>query len=232
MIPMTLDQIAAAVGGRLIAADGALVVDGACDTDSRKIGPGDVFFAKPGETTDGHEYAPAAVERGAALCIVERELELDAPQIVVDDAVEALGALATESLARVRAGGRLRVVAVTGSNGKTTTKNLLREIFARRGSVVAPIASFNNEVGAPVTFLRCDAGTDTLVAEMGASAEGEIRRLTDIARPDVGIVLGVGLAHAGVFGGIEATQRTKTEMVEALRPDGVAVLNASSVGPA
>lgn len=229
MIPMTLDEIAAAVGGRLLArggADGGTVVDGTCDTDSRNIGAGDVFFAKPGETTDGHRFAPDAVEQGAALCIVERELDLDAPQIVVDDTVDALGALATEVVARVRAGGRLGIVAVTGSNGKTTTKNLLREIFSRRGSVVAPIASFNNEVGGPVTFLRVDETTDTLVAEMGASAEGEIRRLTEMARPDIGIVLGVGLAHAGEFGGIEVTQRTKTEMVEALRPDGVAVLNA------
>ena len=226
---MTLDEVAAAVGGRLVPhgdADGATVVRGLSDTDSRTIEPGGIFFAKPGETTDGHLFAPKAVERGAALCVVERELEVDAPQIVVADVVLALGALATEVVRRVRALGRLRIVAVTGSNGKTTTKNLLREIFSRRGSTVAPIASFNNEVGGPITFLRVDETTDTLVAEMGASAEGEIRSLTEMARPDVGIVLGVGLAHAGMFGGIEATQRAKTEMVEALRPDGVAVLNA------
>ena len=229
MIPMTLHEVAAAVDGRLVPfgdAGGGTVVDGTCDTDSRNIGPGDIFFAKPGEVTDGHLFAPKAVEQGAALCVVERELELDAPQIIVDDVVLALGRLARTVVERVRANGRLRVVAVTGSNGKTTTKNLLAAIFASRGNVVAPIASFNNEVGGPVTFLKVDDETDTLVAEMGASAEGEIRRLTEMARPDVGIVLGVGLAHAGEFGGIEATQRTKTEMVQALTADGVAILNA------
>ena len=229
MIPMTLDEIATAVGGRLVPggdADGRTVVRGESDTDSRKIEPGGIFFAKPGETTDGHEFAASAVERGAALCVVEREVDDRVPQIVVAEATEALGALATEVVRRVREAGRLTIVGITGSNGKTTTKNLLREIFSRRGSTVAPIASFNNEVGAPITFLRVDETTDTLVAEMGASAEGEIASLTDMARPDVGIVLGVGLAHAGVFGGIEATARAKAEMIEALGPDGVAVLNA------
>ncbi|RRJ86270.1 UDP-N-acetylmuramoyl-tripeptide--D-alanyl-D-alanine ligase [Gulosibacter macacae] len=229
MIPMTLNDIASAVSGRLITSphtSGETEVAGLCDTDSRNIGSGDIFFAKPGDTTDGHLYAAKAVEQGAALCIVERELDLAAPQIVVDDVVLALGRLSHEVVERVRAEGRLRVIAVTGSNGKTTTKNLLSEIFSRRGEVVAPIKSFNNEVGGPVTFLRVSESTDTLIAEMGASSEGEIRRLTEMARPDIGIVLAVGLAHVGVFGGIEATARAKTEMVEALREDGVAVLNA------
>lgn len=229
MIPMTLSEIARATGGRLVLRGGATeatAVSGVVDTDSRKIDPGDVFVAKPGEATDGHRFVGAAIERGAVACVVEREVEGDAPLVVVDDAVLALGALATENVRRAREGGRLRVVAVTGSNGKTTTKTLLREIFARRAATVAPIASFNNEVGAPVTFCRVDADTRYLVAEMGASAPGEITRLTDMARPDVGIVLVVGLAHAGEFGGIEVTARSKTEMVQALDATGVAVLNA------
>lgn len=115
---------------------------------------------------------------------------------------------------------------MTGSNGKTTTKNLLRETFARRGNVVAPIGSFNNEVGAPTTFLEVTEETDWLVAEMGASGLGHIERLAKMARPDVGIVLMVGLAHAGEFGGIDNVERAKSEMVEALGADGVAVLNA------
>lgn len=226
MIELSLEQLATAMNGRIVGGDPEMRVNGVCDTDSRNIGQGDIFFAKPGEVTDGHNFAPQAVTAGAAVCVVERELELDAPQIVVADTVLALGALATEVVARVRALGRLRVVAVTGSNGKTTTKNLLAALFMRRGNVIAPIKSFNNEVGGPVTFLRVDETTDTLVAEMGASAESEIERLTKMARPDVGIVLVVGLAHAGEFGGIETTQRTKAEMVKALHSDGVAVLNA------
>ncbi|MGO2112672.1 MAG: UDP-N-acetylmuramoyl-tripeptide--D-alanyl-D-alanine ligase, partial [Pseudoclavibacter sp.] len=201
-------------------------IGGVVDTDSRKIEPGDLFVAKPGETTDGHRFVDAAIERGAAACIVERELEGDAPLLVVDDAVVALGALATENVRRARELGDLRVVAVTGSNGKTTTKTLLNAIFARRAATVAPIASFNNEVGAPITFCRVGPETRYLVAEMGASAPGEITRLTNMARPDVGIVLVVGLAHAGEFGGIEVTLRAKTEMVQALNETGVAVLNA------
>lgn len=229
MIAMTLAEIASATAGTLVLrgdATEATTVRGLSDTDSRKITPGDIFFAKPGEVTDGHLFAPAAVENGAALLIVEHELDLDVPQVVVADTVLALGALATEVVARVRALGRLRVVAVTGSNGKTTTKNLLRETFARRGNVVAPIGSFNNEVGAPTTFLEVTEETDWLVAEMGASGLGHIERLAKMARPDVGIVLMVGLAHAGEFGGIDNVERAKSEMVEALGADGVAVLNA------
>ncbi|MCU1438034.1 MAG: UDP-N-acetylmuramoylalanyl-D-glutamate--2,6-diaminopimelate ligase [Naasia sp.] len=230
MIALTLAEIAAAVGGRLesagTGADESAVVDGAVETDSREITPGGIFVAKPGEVTDGHLFAPQAVERGAALLIVERPLGLPVPQIVVGDAVAALGALATEVVRRVRALGRLRIVAVTGSNGKTTTKNLLRAILERRGSTVAPRGSYNNEVGAPLTMLQLTADSDYLVAEMGASGIGHIRRLVAMARPDVGIVLTVGLAHAGEFGGIESTLTAKTEMVADLLPEDTAVLNA------
>lgn len=226
MIEMRLGDMAAAMAGKLIGADPEQTICGVCDTDSRNIGSGDIFFAKPGEHTDGHNFVPQAAEAGAAVCVVERKLDVDVPQIVVVDTVAALGDLARVVVEHVRSLGRMRVVAVTGSNGKTTTKNLLAAIFGAHGNVVAPIKSFNNEVGAPVTFLKVDETTDTLVAEMGASAEGEIARLTGMARPDVGIVLVVGLAHAGEFGGIEATARTKSEMVKALSEDGVAVLNA------
>ncbi|GGA55800.1 UDP-N-acetylmuramoyl-tripeptide--D-alanyl-D-alanine ligase [Pseudoclavibacter endophyticus] len=225
----TLGEIARVTGGDLVvrgAAGPDTIVSGLVDTDSRKIRPGDLFVAKPGETTDGHRFVGAAIEQGAAACIVERDVEGEVPLIIVDDAVLALGALATENIRKAREAGNLRVIAVTGSNGKTTTKTLLNEILSRLAATVAPIASFNNEVGAPVTFCRVDAGTRYLVAEMGASAPGEITRLTDMARPDVGIVLTVGLAHAGEFGGIDVTLRAKTEMVQALDESGVAVLNA------
>jgi UDP-N-acetylmuramoyl-tripeptide--D-alanyl-D-alanine ligase len=240
MIALTLAEIAEAVGGSLRTDNpghdtvgiggGPLtpdsVVDGAVHTDSRDVRPGAIFVAKPGEFTDGHLFAPAAAEQGAALLIVERELDLPVAQIVVPDAVSALGDLATHVIARVRSLGRLKIVGVTGSNGKTTTKNLLRTILERVGPTVAARASFNNEVGAPLTMLEVTEDTQFLVAEMGASAVGEIARLVRMARPDIGIVLKVGLAHAGEFGGIEATVRAKTEMVADLTSTDVAVLNA------
>jgi UDP-N-acetylmuramoyl-tripeptide--D-alanyl-D-alanine ligase len=230
MIALTLTEIAEAVSGRLhlagSSATAATVIDGATETDSREIAPGGIFVAKRGEHTDGHLFAPAALGRGAALLIVERPLDLDVPQVLVDDSVEALGALATEVVRRVRAKGGLTVIGVTGSNGKTTTKNLLRTVLERVGETVAPRGSFNNEVGAPITMLQVSESTRFLVAEMGASAVGEIRRLVRMARPDVGVVLAVGLAHAGEFGGIERTLEAKTEMVADLTADDVAVLNA------
>lgn len=227
MIDLTLSEIAAATRGRLIPASASpeLVVNGLTDTDSRLITPGDIFVAKPGEETDGHLFADAAVDNGAALLIVERELPVAVPQIVVADSVTALGDLATEVIRRVRALGRLRVVGITGSNGKTTTKNLLAAVLEQLGETISPKASFNNEVGAPITMLKVTNETRFLVAEMGASGIGEIARLIRMAKPDIGVVLKVGLAHAGEFGGIEATVTAKTEMVSDLLPQDVAVLN-------
>ncbi len=230
MIALTLAEIASAVDGTLhldgTDATPETNVDGAVTTDSREIEPGGVFFAKRGEFDDGHRFAPAAVERGAALLVVEHPLDLPVAQVVVADSVDALGALAPEVVRRVRARGRLRIVGVTGSNGKTTPKNLLREILTAQGDTVASRKSFNNEVGGPITALELTDDTEFLVAEMGASAVGEIARLVRMAHPDIGIVLKVGLAHAGEFGGIEQTVRAKAEMVTELRADEVAVLNA------
>ena len=230
MIALTLAEIASAVGGVLqlepTDATPETVVDGTVTTDSREVGPGDVFFAKRGEFDDGHRFAPAAAAQGAALLVVEHALDLEVPQIVVADTVDALGALATDVVARVRALCRLRIVGVTGSNGKTTTKNLLRTVLEQVGPTVAARKSYNNEVGAPTTMLELTEETEFLVAEMGASGVGEIARLIRMARPDVGIVLKVGLAHAGEFGGIEKTVQAKSEMVTDLLPTDVAVLNA------
>ncbi|MEO8907285.1 MAG: UDP-N-acetylmuramoyl-tripeptide--D-alanyl-D-alanine ligase [Microbacteriaceae bacterium] len=227
MIGMTLAEIAEAVSGVLHAApgQGTLVVDGLSHTDSREVRPGDIFFAKPGDVTNGHLFAPQAHENGAVLLIVDHVLELDVAQVLVPDSVLALGALATAVIDRARAAGRLKIIGVTGSNGKTTTKNLLRSILSPIGSTVAARESYNNEVGAPLTMLEVTEQTEYLVAEMGASAIGEIARLVRMAKPDVGIVLTVGLAHAGEFGGIEATLAAKTEMVSDLDAGSVAVLN-------
>ena len=228
MIALSFGEIAAMVGGTLHPAEGRTaetVVAGPVDTDSRKMAADGVFVAKPGEQTDGHRFVGAAVENGAVLAIVERLVDEPVSQIVVPDVIDALASFAREVVARVRAGGDLRVIGVTGSNGKTTTKNFLARILADEGETVAPIASYNNEVGAPLTMLRVTGETRFLVCEFGASAPGEIARLAGLVEPDVVIVLMVGMAHAGGFGGIEETARAKAELVAAARPGGTAVLN-------
>ena len=229
MIALTLAQIAHAVSGSLHLAGADTedtVVTGGVDTDSRLIDSGGVFVAKPGEVTDGHLFVGAAVSNGAAVAIVERTVDEQVSQVVVADAVQALADLARDVVARVRAQGRLKVVGITGSNGKTTTKNLLARILQDEGETVAPRASFNNEVGAPLTMLRVTDATRYLVCELGASGPGAIAHLAGLVTPDVGVVLMVGMAHAGGFGGIEGTAAAKAELVQAVRPGGVAVLNA------
>ena len=232
MIDLTVAEIADIVNGTLIGGGAATLVSGLTDTDSRLITPGGIFVAKPGEETDGHLFVPAAVANGAALVIVEHEVvgegdvSLAVPQIVVHDTVVALGALAKEVVARVRALGGLRVVGITGSNGKTTTKNLVAAMCGRVGITVSPRDSFNNEVGAPLTMLKVTQDTQFLILELGASGIGHISLLTDMVHPDIAAVLMVGLAHAGEFGGVEATVTAKSELVTALPPTGIAILNA------
>ncbi|MFJ6428271.1 UDP-N-acetylmuramoyl-tripeptide--D-alanyl-D-alanine ligase [Microbacterium maritypicum] len=228
MIALTLAEIAAAVGGdlRVAGEDTAeTAVDGIVDTDSRTMGPGSIFVAKPGAETDGHRFVGSAVAAGAALAIVEHPVDVAVSQIVVPDAVAALGALAREVVARVRTDGALRIVGITGSNGKTTTKNFLARILEGEGETVAPVKSFNNEVGAPVTMLRVMESTRFLVSEFGAAAPGSIAHLAGLVEPDVAVVLMVGMAHAGGFGGIEETAKAKAELVAAARVPGTAVLN-------
>lgn len=229
MIPLHLAELADALGGSLVlprrvAADE--FVTGSVQTNSTLVEPGSIFFALPGEVTDGHLFADDAVERGAALVVAERPLELAVPVLIVPNGVVALADLARLVVARVRASGRLTMIGITGSNGKTTTKNLLQAILEAEGPTVAPAGSFNNHVGAPITMTRVDESTRYLISEMGASHPGEIARLVGIAVPDISVVLKVGLAHAGEFGGIEATQRAKSEIVRELPPTAVAVLNA------
>lgn len=228
MIALSLAEIAAIIGGelRLVDPDTAdTVVDGVVDTDSRTMTKGSIFVAKPGAETDGHRFVGNAVAAGAALAIVEHTVDEQVSQIVVPDVVAALAALAREVVARVRAGGDLKIVGITGSNGKTTTKNFLARILADEGETVSPINSYNNEVGAPVTMLRVTHGTRFLVSEFGAAAPGSIAHLAGLVEPDVAVVLMVGMAHAGGFGGIEETAKAKSELVAAARADGTAVLN-------
>jgi len=229
MISLTLAQLAHVLDGELHLARGATaedLVSGGVDTDSRLIEPGGIFVAKPGDVTDGHLFVDAAIAQGAAVAIVEHVVAAEVTQVVVPDVIAALADLARSVVASVRRAGDLRIVGITGSNGKTTTKNLLARILEDEGETIAPRASFNNEVGAPLTMLRVTDGTRFLVSEFGASAPGEIARLAGLVEPDVGVVLMVGMAHAGGFGGIEATFEAKSELVRAVRPGGLTVLNA------
>lgn len=229
MIALSLAELAAVTGGELraVGTDTAdTVVSGVVDTDSRNMTAGGIFVAKPGAETDGHRFVGAAVENGAVLALVEHVVDEGVSQIVVPDAVGALADLARAVVARVRAVGELKIVGITGSNGKTTTKNLLARILQDDGETVAPINSYNNEVGAPVTMLRVTESTRYLVSEFGAAGPGSIAHLAGLVEPDVAVVLMVGMAHAGGFGGIEETAKAKTELVTASRAGGTAVLNA------
>lgn len=229
MIELSLAEISAALNGELVAVDGGVRIAGSVETDSRLVTPGSIFFAMRGETTDGRLFSSAAVANGAALVVSEERLELDIAQIVVADTLLALADLARFVVASVRQDGNLRVVGITGSNGKTTTKNMLRAVLESCGPTVAPQGSYNNQVGVPYTMLTIGAETRFLVVEMGASAVGDIARSIGIVVPDISVVLKVGLAHAGEFGGIEVTQREKAEIVTKLPASAVAVLNADDV---
>lgn len=222
MIPLTLAEVAAAVGGTVVGADPDAVVTGPVVADSRQVRPGGLFVALPGENVDGHDFAAAAVAAGAVAVLAERPVP-GVPAVTCEDALTAIGRLAREVVSRHP---RLTVVGVTGSSGKTSTKDLLRALLSRLGPTVAPQGSFNNELGAPLTALTVDEATRYLVVEMGARHPGNIAYLCGITPPDVAVVLNVGSAHLGEFGDRSVTAATKGELVEALTPQGVAVLNA------
>ncbi|MFC7273267.1 UDP-N-acetylmuramoyl-tripeptide--D-alanyl-D-alanine ligase [Paractinoplanes rhizophilus] len=221
MIRMTLDEIAKVTGGRLVNAAPSVAVTGGVEYDSRKIGPGGLFVAFEGEKVDGHAYAAGAVTAGAAAVLSTRDT--GQPGVVVEEPLAALAALARAVVERLP---RLTIVGLTGSSGKTTTKDYIGQLLARQGETIAPAGSLNNELGFPYTVLRATEQTRFLVLEMGARGIGHIRYLCEIARPEVGVVLNIGAAHLGEFGSVEGTARAKGELVEALPATGVAVLNA------
>jgi UDP-N-acetylmuramoyl-tripeptide--D-alanyl-D-alanine ligase len=221
VIPLTLAEAAGACGGRLLDADGATVVDGLV-VDSRVARPGTLFVALPGERTDGSRFAPQALQAGAAAVLAREGAVPAGPRIEVVDPLAALGALG----AAVRARSDAHVVGITGSTGKTTTKDLLASVLSTSMATVANTASFNNEVGLPLTLARLEPDTRALVVEMGARGAGHIAMLARLARPEIGVVLNVGVAHIGMFGSQAAIAQAKGELVEALPPHGSAVLNA------
>ena len=222
MIPLDLSDVARLTGGRLAPdTDPRAVVTGPVVIDSRRVTPGGLFVALVGEHVDGHDFAVDAVRAGAVAVLAAREVGV--PAVVVDDPQHALGLLAAGMLARA---DHCTVLGVTGSSGKTSTKDLLAQVLAHYGPVVAPENSFNNELGLPLTVLSVDEQTTTLVCEYSARGTGHIAYLCTIAPPQIGVVLNVGSAHLGEFGSLDAIATAKGELVEALPADGNAVLNA------
>ncbi|OJF10880.1 UDP-N-acetylmuramoyl-tripeptide--D-alanyl-D-alanine ligase [Couchioplanes caeruleus] len=221
MLPLTLAEIAAAVGGTLHDADPQAQVTGLCTFDSRVVEPGGLYVALPGARVDGHDFAVQAIEAGAVVVLAARPLGV--PAIVVEDTLAAYGRLATAIVARVPS---LGVVGVTGSVGKTTTKDLIGQVLSSLGPTTAPPGNRNSESGMPENVSRVTADSRFLVLEMGARHVGDIAYLTSLVRPHVGVVLNVGTAHLGEFGSREAIAKAKGELVEALAADGAAVLNA------
>ena len=245
---MSIAEIADIVGGRLAditPEEAALTqVTSTVEFDSRALTPGGLFLALPGARADGHEFAPAAVRAGAVAVLAARPVGVPAivvPPAAATDAhagvlehdadgsgaavLSALATLAAAVAARLVAGG-LRIVGITGSSGKTSTKDLIAAVLRPLGAVVAPPGSFNNELGHPWTVLRATEQTDFLVLEMSARHPGNIAALARIAPPSVAVVLNVGTAHLGEFGSREVIAATKAELVQAVPDSGVVVLNA------
>ena len=218
MIARPLSEIAAAVGG---AVGGEDVVVSGVSTDSRAITPGQLFVAIRGEHQDGHDYLGDAIARGARAALVSRSAGAG-PEIVVSDTGRALLDLAADERRRMSA----TVIGITGANGKTSTKDLAAAVLGTRFRTHASPASFNNEIGLPLTLLGAPEGTEVLVAELGARRLGDVTTLCEVARPDVVVVTNIGVAHIGVFGSWEAIVRSGAEPVRSLEPDRVAILNA------
>jgi UDP-N-acetylmuramoyl-tripeptide--D-alanyl-D-alanine ligase len=222
MIPMTLAEVAGVVGGRLVDGEPDLVVFVAA-SDDRDCVPGTLFACIKGERVDGHDFIDSARERGAVACLTTRSV--GSPAVVVDDVVLALGRLASYVIQRLP--GTL-VLGLTGSSGKTTTKDLLAALLRPHGETVAPRGSFNSEVGLPLTVLSCTTQTRYLVLEMGMRGTGHIRYLCDIAHPKIAGVINVGSAHLESLGSREAIAQAKGEILDGLPADGTAILFADN----
>jgi UDP-N-acetylmuramoyl-tripeptide--D-alanyl-D-alanine ligase len=219
MKPRRLSSVAEATGGRVTGDDREVT---GVAIDSREVRPGDLFVALAGEHADGHDFIDAAFGAGASGALVQREERHDGSTVVVSDTSRALLDMAAAERQEMRA----IVVGITGSTGKTSVKDLTTAVLASRYRVHASPRSFNTEVGVPLTFLSIDEDADVVLCEMGSRGPGHIRLLAEVARPEVGVVTNVGLAHMEMFGTREAVANAKAELVEALPEDGTAVLNA------
>lgn len=219
MIPRPLSEVAAAVGGTVVGDD--VVVSGV-STDSRTIGGGELFIAIRGDHADGHDFLADAFARGAAAALGRRNVGRG-PFVEVADPARGLLDLASDERRRL---GDVTVVGITGANGKTSTKDLAAAVLRTRFRTHASPASYNNEIGLPLTLLGAPEGTEVVVAELGARRVGDVAALCEIARPDVVVVTNIGVAHLGVFGSWDAIVRSGSEPVRALGAKGTAVLNA------
>jgi UDP-N-acetylmuramoyl-tripeptide--D-alanyl-D-alanine ligase len=219
VIPRPLSEVASAVGGRLHGTDATAT---SVATDTRRLERGALFVALRGEHGDGHGFVADAFARGAAGALVERTGD-GGPEIEVGDTGKALLALGADERRRMP---ETTVVGVTGANGKTSTKDLAAAVLGTRFRTHASPASFNNEIGLPMTLLGADERTEVVVAELGARREGDVAALCEIASPRVVVVTNVGVAHLEIFGSWEAIVRAGSEPLEALGPDGTAILNA------
>ena len=217
MISLKASEIAALVGGTLHGED--VVVCANPVIDSRAATAGSLFIAIKGEKVDGHDFVSDAQSHGAVLTLAERAVA--GPHILVGNTVEALGVLAHEVRSRLSG---LTVIGITGSQGKTTTKELLASVLSTVAPTMAPHGNYNNEIGAPLSLLQCDEKTRFCIVEMGARHKGDIAHLCRIAVPDVGVVLRVGTAHVGEFGSQAAIAQTKSELISTLQPTAIAVL--------
>lgn len=220
MITLTAGEIGLLVGGEIYC-DKDLLVSKPPVFDSRKATPGCIFLALKGEENDGHDFAADAYRAGAMFSLTTRRI--DGPCIVVKDVLEALSILAAFVRKRLT---NLTVIGITGSQGKTSTKDLLAHLLRVAGPTVAPGGSFNNDLGLPITLLECDERTKFCILEMGARHKGDIARLCQIAQPNIGVVLTVGSAHLGEFGSVEAIAQTKSELIQSLDSNGVAILGS------
>jgi len=218
MITLTAGEIALLVGGEVFC-DKDLLISKAPVFDSRLATPGCFFLALKGENADGHEFAADAYRNGAMFSLTSQRI--DGPCIVVKDVLEALSILAAFVRKRL---DKLVVIGITGSQGKTSTKDLLTHMLGAVGPTVAPAGSFNNDLGLPITLLQCDDRTRFCILEMGARHMGDIARLCEIAKPNIGVVLTVGTAHIGEFGSREVIAQTKGELIASLDKDGIAIL--------
>jgi len=218
MITLTAGEIALLVGGEVFC-DKDLLVSKAPVFDSRLATPGCFFLALKGENADGHEFAADAYRNGSMFSLTSERI--DGPCIVVGDVIEALSILAAFVRKRL---DKLIVIGITGSQGKTSTKDLLTHMLGAVGPTVAPAGSFNNDLGLPITLLQCDDRTRFCILEMGARHVGDIARLCEIAKPNIGVVLTVGTAHIGEFGSQEVIAKTKSELIQSLGKDGIAIL--------
>jgi UDP-N-acetylmuramoyl-tripeptide--D-alanyl-D-alanine ligase len=220
MIPLTISQISEVISGKIVG-DGNKLITGAAFFDSREIVSNGIFLALKGEHVDGHDFAINALKGGAGVVICTQESGDTC--IVVPDVVEAVTKLAAHVRQMIP---DMKVVAITGSHGKTTTKDLSKHLLSMMGSTVAPRSSFNNDLGVPITILECTTDTKFCILEMGARNLGDISKLERTFLPDIGVVLGVGSAHIGVFGSREIIATAKSEMVKNLESSKIAILGS------